>query len=174
MLYLLDASALITAHQNYYPVDRVPEFWGWLQHMGTMGSLKMPLEIYEEIKDGPKNSEKDLLFAWIKDDVIRSALLLDEVVDISLVQKVVNDGYANDLTDVEVEQIGRDPFLIAYAMNGNARCVVTTEASKPSKKRHNRHIPDVCKSMSVRCCDTFALNKALGFRTDWKDSLKTP
>lgn len=167
MLYLLDASVLITAHQNYYPVDRVPEFWSWLQHMGTLGNVKMPLEIYEEIKDGPKYSEKDLLFAWIQDDKIRSALLLDDDVDIALVQKIVNEGYANDLTDVEVEQIGRDPFLIAHAMNGNGRCVVTTEASKPSKKRQNRHIPDVCKSMNVHWCDTFALNKTLGFRTDW-------
>lgn len=168
MLYLLDASVLITAHQNYYPVDRVPEFWDWLQHMGKAGNIKIPLEIYEEIKDGPKDSEKDLLFAWIQDDEIRADLLLGEDVDIALVQKVVNDGYANDLTDVEVEQVGRDPFLIAYAMNENGRCVVTTEASKPSKKRQNRHIPDVCTSMSVRWCDTFSLNKALGFRTDWK------
>jgi hypothetical protein len=171
MLYLLDASVLITAHHNYYPVDRVPEFWGWLKHMGTMGNVKMPLEIYEEIKDGTKDSGKDLLFAWIQDDETRSALLLDEEVDITLVQKVVNDGYANDLTDVDVEQIGRDPFLIAHAMNGNGRCVVTTEASKPSKKRQNRHIPDVCNSMNVPCCDTFKLNKALDFRTDWMKAI---
>ena len=135
MIYLLDASVLITAHQNYYPIDRVPEFWDWLQHMGKTGRVKMPLEIYEEIKDGPKDAEKDQLFAWIQDNETRSALLFDEDVDIFLVRKVVDDGYANDLTDVEIDQIGRDPFLVAYAMNGIDRCVVTTEASKPSKKR---------------------------------------
>lgn len=170
MIYLLDASVLITAHQNYYPIDRVPEFWDWLQYMGKIGKVKMPLEIYEEIKDGPKDAEKDLLFAWIQDHETRSALLFDEDVDILIVRKVVGDGYANDLTDVEIEQIGRDPFLVAYAMNGNDRCVVTTEASKPSKKRQNRHLPDVCKSMNVVSCDTFALNKALGFSTNWKDN----
>jgi hypothetical protein len=83
----------------------------------------------------------------------------------------VNDGYADDLTDVEVEQIGRDPFLIAHAMNGNGRCVVTTEASKPSKKRQNRHIPEVCNPMNIPCCDTFKLNKALDFRTDWMKAI---
>jgi hypothetical protein len=41
---------------------------------------------------------------------------LHETVDITLVQNVVNNGYAPDLTDVEVEAIGRDPFLIAYAL----------------------------------------------------------
>ena len=28
MLYLLDANVLITAHNLYYPIDAVPEFWG--------------------------------------------------------------------------------------------------------------------------------------------------
>jgi Domain of unknown function (DUF4411) len=168
MIYLLDASVLITAQHNYYPIDQVPEFWDWLQHMGKIGRVKMPLEIYEEIKDGPKDTEKDRLFVWIQDNETRSALLFDEDVDILLVRKVVDNGYANDLTDVEIEQIGRDPFLVAYAMNGNDRCVVTTEASKPSKKRQNRHLPDVCNTMNVLSCDTFALNKTLGFSTNWK------
>ena len=135
--------------------------------MGTTGKIKMPLEIYEEIKDGPTDGEKDLLFAWIQDNENRSSILLNEEVDIGILQGVVNNGYANDLMDVEVEQIGRDPFLVDYAMNGKERCVVTTEVSKPSKKRQNRHLPDVCKSMDVRSCNTFELNRNLRFRTDW-------
>ena len=40
--------------------------------------------------------------------------------------KVVSAGYAPDLTDDEVEKIGRDPFLIAYALaDPPERCVVT-------------------------------------------------
>lgn len=31
MLYLLDANELITAHNLYYPIDVVPEFWEWLK-----------------------------------------------------------------------------------------------------------------------------------------------
>jgi len=44
----------------------------------------------------------------------KATLLLGEEVDSDLVQIVVNEGYAHDLTDDELEQIGRDPFLIAY------------------------------------------------------------
>ena len=29
-LYLLDANVLIRAHEDYYPVDRIPPFWTWL------------------------------------------------------------------------------------------------------------------------------------------------
>ena len=40
MLYLLDANILITAHNTYYPIDRVPEFWSLLQHQGAAGFVK--------------------------------------------------------------------------------------------------------------------------------------
>jgi len=55
-------------------------------------------------------------------------------VDIPLVSKVTDEGYAPDLTDDEVEKIGRDPFLIAYALAAvGERCIVTTEVSKPAE-----------------------------------------
>jgi hypothetical protein len=126
----------------------------------------MPLEIIEEVKAGSK--ENDLLVEWIQNDGNHDALLLNEDVDPTLVQHVVNNGYANDLTDDEIEQLGRDPFLVAYAMGGDGRCVVTTEVSKPSKRRQNRRVPDVCTSLRLQCCNTFELTRALAFRTSWK------
>lgn len=169
MLYLLDANVLITAHNQYYPLDGVPEFWAWLHHVAADGKVKIPLEVYEEIKDGGTDEKKDLLFAWIKDAENKAAMLLAEEADPALVTTVIQQGYANDLSDDEIEQLGRDPFLIAYALMAPAdRCVVTTEVSKPNGTRQNRHIPDVCNSLGVNCCDTFALLRALGFRTSWK------
>ena len=101
--------------------------------------------------------------------------MLDEAVEPNLVADVINNGYAPDLTDDETLQIGRDPFLIAYALASPAnRCVVTTEVSAPSKQRQNRRIPDVCATMGVSCCNTFAMNKALGFRTGWSPAAPSP
>jgi hypothetical protein len=86
-----------------------------------------------------------------------------------LVQRVINEGYAPDLKDHEVEKLGRDPFLISYVLQDiSDRCVVTTEVSKPKRQRANRHIPDVCAVMKVQCLDSFALVKALDFSTSWK------
>jgi len=167
MLYLLDASVLITANNSYYPVDRVPEYWSWLQHMGKQGNVKLPLEIFEEIKDGPKDKDKDLLFAWIQEKENCDALLLDEEVNLDLVQQVVNNGYASDLTDDEIEQLGRDPFLVAYAIANGDRQIITAETSKPKKQRQNRKLPDVCDGFSVKWHDPFALNRLLEFRTGW-------
>ena len=57
------------------------------------------------------------------------------VLTVALVQHVLVTGYGNDLTDVEIEEIGRDPFLIAYALaNPSERIVVTTEISRPSER----------------------------------------
>jgi hypothetical protein len=133
MLYLLDANVLITASRLYYPIDQVPEFWGWLQHQAISGFVKIPLEVIEEVRSGRRDN--DLLMDWISQDENAEALLLEEAVDAVLVQRVVSTGYATDLTDDELEKIGRDPFLIAYALpNPDDRCVVTTEVS-----RHRRN-----------------------------------
>ena len=166
LLDLLDASTLITANNNYYPIDQIPEFWSWLQHQGEAGLIKMPLEIMEEVKAG---REDDSLVQWISRPEVEAALLLEETVAIDFVQQVVSYGYAPDLTDVEVEALGRDPFLIAYALSkADERCIVTTEISKPAQKRQNRRISDVCKDLGIQSCGPFAMNKRLGFRTDWK------
>jgi hypothetical protein len=169
VLYLLDANILITAHNQYYPLDTVPEFWAWLRHVAVEGKLKIPLECYEEIKDGGTDESKDLLFAWINEAENKAAVVLAEEVDPALVATVIEQGYANDLSDDEVEQLGRVPFLIAYALVAAAdRCVVTNEVSKPTRIRQNRHIPDVCNSLGISWCNTFALTRVLGFKTSWK------
>jgi len=165
MLYLLDASVCITASNSYYPIDGVPEFWDWLLHQAGIGLVKMPLETYEEIIEGGPD---DALVQWLQLDAVRNVLVLQEQADQGLVAQVVTEGYAPDLKDDEIPQMGRDPFLISYALVDPAdRYVVTAEVSKPSRVRQNRHIPDVCNTLGIQSCNLFALNKALGFRTGW-------
>ena len=169
MLYLLDANILITANSTYYPLDQVPEFWSWVHHQAAANRMKIPREIMEEIKAGRKDN--DPLLDWICTSEIHAALLLDETVDIALLQNVVSTGYAPDLRDDEIEKIGRDPFLIAYALaDPERRTVVTLEVSKQSARRHNRKVPDVCDALGVHHCGPFGLNKALGFSTGWSTS----
>lgn len=164
MIYLLDGNVLIDANRDYYPIDRVPEFWEWLVHQGQADSVKIPIEIYEEIRDG-----NDELAVWTKEDAVESALLLDEAADPALVSKITEQGYASDLTDDEIVKVGRDPFLLSYALSELAnRTIVTTEVSKPGRQRANRHIPDVCSTFDIRCRNTFKFVRELNFSTNWK------
>ncbi|TJW51975.1 MAG: DUF4411 family protein [Mesorhizobium sp.] len=164
-MLLLDANVLITAKNSYYALDRVPEFWEWLLYWGDAGALKMPLEMVEEIVGG-----SDDLAQWLGEQDHRSALCLKEDVDVGSVQEVLATGYAADLTDAEVIKIGRDPFLIAYALFApDVRTVVTTEVSKPSCQRANRRVPDVCDQVRIRWCDSFTMVRDLNFSTRWRE-----
>jgi hypothetical protein len=162
--FLLDADTMIKADGLYYPRRRFPVFWDWLLAQGVGGAVKIPIEQYEEITAG--NGE---LVDWLKAKDVREALEFSEEVDPDLVKKVIEKGYAADLDESEILEIGRDPFLIAHALAApKDRIVVSFEVSKPSKKRQNRKVPDVCKDFGVRCATIFELVHELDFTTDWK------
>ena len=166
MQYLLDANVLIDANRDYYPIDRVPEFWDWLLEMANQGLVKIPVETYEEAVY-PKPRNPSLLDYWLWAN--RDTIVFDESVETDLVQLITEQGYAADLTDDEIEKIGRDPFLIAYALaDAEVRIVVTTEQSKPSRQRANRHVPDVCRDFGVRTANTFEFIRELNFSTNWR------
>lgn len=165
MLHLFDANVLIAASNMYYPLDGVPEFWEWIDHQASSGRIKLPVEILEEVLAGSK--KEDPLLAWVSTH--KDILCLHEAVDPALVNRVVTEGYAPDLTDDELIELGQDPFLIAYALaRTDERCVVTVEGSAPGKKRQNRKIPDVCKHFGVNCQSPFQTYRSLKFSTAWK------
>ena len=170
MVFLLDANVLIDANRDYYSLVCVPEFWEWLAYQGKLGNVKIPGEIYDELARGT-----DDLSEWIKREDIKDCLLLNEEVDILSVRRVVDEGYANDLTDTEVDGLGIDPFLIAYALSSSDDekfCVVSTENSKPKRTRANRHIPDVCDSFGISHFNSYEFFRLLKFRTNWKEFIE--
>lgn len=169
MLYLLDANTLITAKNLYFEIDRVPEYWAWLVFQGESGKIKIPIEVYEEFKDTKNTAgRKDRLAEWAEQAGVKSALLLEEEADPDLVARVTYGGYLPNPTDQDIQKMGRDPFLISYALRDiENRVVVTTEVSKPTRQGSNRHVPDVCKTFEIRCIDSFTLIRELDFSTDW-------
>jgi len=169
-LYLLDANTLIDAKRDYYPIARVPEFWGWLIYQGQQGKIKIPIEVYEEFSDTKdKDGEMDELADWAARKEVKEALLFEEQAEQDLVARITYGGYMSNPTDDEIKKIGRDPFLISYALKDiENRCIVTTESSKPTSKGANRHIPDVCKDFNIRCINNFQMIKELNFSTNWK------
>ena len=159
MLYLVDANVLIRAHEDYYALDRVPQFWEWLAQQALADRIKIPFEIHNEIavSTGP-------LKDWICSREIKKALILDEEADADVVDRVLTEGYGENLTDSDLEKIGQDAFLIAYALAEN-RVVVTKETPKPRARRANRKIPDVCDTLAVRWMPDFELYRTLRFTT---------
>jgi hypothetical protein len=155
-LYLLDANVLIRAHEDYYPVDRIAPFWVWLQSMTDADIIKMPRVVFNEVKPSPGP-----LADWLKRPNVKQSIILKERP--KGVSQVIAQGYAPDLNDVEILKVGRDPFLIAAALAGPDRVVVTKETSKPSATRANKKVPDVCNALGVTSITDFRLYSILKF-----------
>ena len=153
--YLLDANVLITAQRDYYPIDRVPQFWDWIAHHAKDGKIKIPHPIWDEITPHDLDLE-----TWMKDH--KEILILDPDDSDSLISEILN-AYAPDLTEEEIEKIGQDPFLIAAAKHYGAT-VVSKEGSKQSAKRANRKIPDICTDLGVKWITDYRLIRDLDFR----------
>ena len=157
MLYLLDANVLIRAKNQYYEFGRVDQYWRWLVSQAERGAAKIPVEIYGEITVG-----NDELAAWAKQN--KAALVLDEEVNVDLLQRVITKGYAPDLSDSEIGEMGRDPFLIAYALADAGNRTVVTGEPRSKKIRQNRPIPSICDDLGIKSCDPWQFARALDFR----------
>jgi hypothetical protein len=120
----------------------------------------VPYEIYSEIavSTGP-------LHDWLTEAAMAKAMVLDRIADPNHLNRVLTQGYAADLNDSEIEEIGQDPFLIAYALANVAdTTIVTREVSAPSKQRANRRVPDVCGTFGIRSINDFNLYRELDFK----------
>lgn len=112
----------------------------------------------EQFKEWLARNKKDLIFH--KDE------------QTEFVRRVITEGYGDNLTDVDLNQIGGDPFLIASALEDpKRRSVVTEEVSNPNAQGVNRKIPDICKDLQVRCINILKFIKTLNFKTNWKEEL---
>jgi Domain of unknown function (DUF4411) len=163
VLYLLDADTLIRADRTYYPLKRFPVFWEWLLYHAGVGNVKIPQEQYDEVVAG-----KGELVDWVSDKKKKDLLLLPGIVDPALVSQVIEQGYAPDLDETELQTVGKDPFLIAYGLVSIAdRTIVSFEVSAPAKQRANKKVPDVCAGFGLKCITMFDLINALDFTTNW-------
>jgi hypothetical protein len=158
-MHLLDSNVFITAKRDYYPFDRVPEYWDWLLHHARQGNVKIPTQIYDELQ-----GHDDELNLWLRDH--RHALVLQgDDLDDRVAEVLMT--YCNDLQEAELEGLGADPFLMAAGLQIGAD-IVSKEVSKPAAQRNNKKVPDICRALNIRCINDHSLIRELDFRTNWR------
>jgi hypothetical protein len=93
------------------------------------GNIKNPIEVYEEFADTKdKDGNKDPLATWADKQVVKDALLFEEEAEQDLVARITYGGYVPNPIDDQLTKIGRDPFLLSYALKDTEnRCIVTTK-----------------------------------------------
>ena len=165
MLFLLDTDVLIAAKNLYYPLDRVPQFWIWILHHATLGRIKIPTKVIDEILRGI-----DELSQWVKSNRVK--LELDEEVDEQDWSTMLTQGYGYSSVQAAQQDLVEqraDPFLIAQALfDKSVRRVVTLERATADPMNlpnpMNRKIPTVCDLLGIKHLDTFRLIRELDFR----------
>ena len=161
-LYLLDASVLIDAATDYYPLDRVPDYWSWLVGLGKSRLAAIPKDIWDKV-----SLLDDPLAKWLRKGQVIDALVdRGELVEQEAVESIQQASYGHDLSSDEKREIAEDSKLVALADNfGAGTCLVTSEKPSPSKRGKNRKLPDVCKEHGVRCIDPFEFIREADFKT---------
>ncbi|MCY4288703.1 MAG: DUF4411 family protein [Aestuariivita sp.] len=139
-----------------YPLDLLPKYWEWLLSYAENNAIKVPLEIYEEIED----KKTDLLSGWIKQTDVKKVLQLREEAEPDNL-KMVRATYGENLSEVELETIGADLFLISYAVGNPNRVIVTNEISRSRRIRANRTIPDICRDLKIEWMPDITLYREL-------------
>jgi len=169
VLCVLDTNVLITARDQYYGFDQVPEFWAWLLHQAKSKRVGVPREALDEILDGKPHHGKDLLYEWARSKENEPILDLGAA-RIDLVQHVLDHGYSSNLSEDQIGALRADPFIVAHALaDPSGRCIVSNENPKPTRQPRNRKIPDACARLGIRCVVAATFIRALKFHTRWHD-----
>ena len=156
-MYIFDASVLIRANNEYYPMDRFWQVWEWLEKQAIDGNLKIPFEIFQELLN-----YNDNLSEWSTKR--RGSLVIDE--DVVNLERTISDGYGFTAmpTEEQLDKMGRDPFLLSYCLNDFPnRIAVSHESSKPSRMNANMKIPDACGKLGIPHRTLSMVLKELGF-----------
>lgn len=158
MIYLLDADTVIKVDNRYYPPRRFRPVWDWIEKTAAEGKIKIPIEQFEEITAGRGD-----LVDYLKQKEIKESLVLEEEANPELVAQVTYMGYAEDLNEAEIAQIGRDPFLISYGLADSENRKVVSFETRANKQRQNKKVPNVCDELGVGCIDFFQLLDELDY-----------
>lgn len=158
MVFLLDSNVLIFAEKKCCLIDKVERYRQWIVCNADQRRIFLPLQIILEISKG-----NDDLKRWISQRHIRKRLEFKKEVSRNSVDRVLLEGYGENLSEHEINRIGADAHLITYAIEQDEVVIVTRETSKPDRQRANRKIPDVCAEFGVRCIDDSELYRRLDF-----------
>jgi uncharacterized protein DUF4411 len=156
--YWLDADVYIQAHRG--PYKNVPQWWIFLAKQITLGVVKSPKLVYDEIIRG-----KDDLANWCTQRkniglcVNASRELQEECV--SRIADYVYNKYTTHQSSEFLK--GGDAWVIAHAMHTSG-IVVTQESLRKMKSKIK--IPTVCKAMQVSYINTYDMNDRLKFTSE--------
>ena len=152
IVYCIDTSALINIWRESYPPDVFPGLIKDIEDLIDKDLLVAPSEVLDELK-----GRDDDLHRW----AMAHRRMFKELTagELENVRRIL--GQFPDLIDPNKTTPDADPFLIALAMD-NGWTVVTSE--RPRGPLGRPRIPDVCRTLGVRCIGLMDLLRERGWR----------
>jgi hypothetical protein len=155
--YWLDASSLIWADRDLFPVETMHRYWDWLETKFEDGSVVTHKKIFQEVIKGADGEKPSPLAKWVKNRkgvwcshgcTDESKALMGEI------SKYCWDRYGFEVANSFL--CGADALLIAVAaLDGG---VVVTQESVQKEPR----IPSVCDKFKVKHMPINRMNIVLG------------
>ena len=139
----------------------MPQFRDWILAQADAGTIKMPFEIHGDIAQGDGEHAE-----WITQARVRQALALQDEVDAGALNHVFARACGENLTDAELVEVGRDPFLVAHGLVCEDRVIVTNEVSMLSRVGSGRKVPDACDDCGMTWMDDFRRCREPDFRVN--------
>lgn len=148
--YCFDTSAFIECWTRSYPPDVFPGLWTRLNHAVAHAAIVTPDEVRAEIA-----RQDDGLRDWLRE---RPHILVTLDAEVQTAVREVLKSFPL-LVKAFSTRNQADPFVIATAKVHNL-IIVTEERLGTAKKPR---IPDVCRTMNIRCIDVMAFIREQGW-----------
>lgn len=162
--FLLDANAIITPYNAFYPFDIAPTFWTFLESGFKSGLIILLDKVLIEISKGAEM--KQWLSGITEYPVIKSGdpLIYNKFAEI--LEYLKNSGHYKESALAEWSGTGvADPWLIAAAIIGGYT-IVTFERpnfSLGTNKAKYAKIPDICEQFNVPYINLYEMLRKLKF-----------
>ena len=149
--YCLDSSSIIAAWDERYPPDNFPAFWTQMDRALNSQLVLVPEAVLDELDKKSKDAAK-----WLKE---RSGAIVPYESDI---QRQAREILADFPRLVATRKItfAADPFVIATAM---VKGLTVVSEEGPTGNLSKPNIPDVCRSLNVKCIKLIGLIRAEGW-----------
>ena len=156
-LYLIDSNVVIEAARTYYPFERVPAFWIWLEEKCVGGMIRSIEIVGIEVTDPPA------LVDWMRARERQGLYLDTSDPGIQAEYQRMGDWIQNQTYGEEhVAEFfrGADLWIVATASVHSAIAVTQEVLAGPGTKKVK--IPDICQSFGVPWMNTFSMLDELG------------
>lgn len=141
MPYVIDSDILIRANRHDFPLSTGHHFWAWFAALGERGIVIVPEMVFNEVLKG-----NDALADWIKAN--KEAFFCPTIESLGSIGKVL--AAYEVVTDVALESMNADPFVIAHALACGGT-VITNELANNATAARNKKIPNICAKLEVPC-----------------------